>query len=69
MDLGQALDGLAQYIPSEHEGAVEAAWYVGMAATELVERVTELERAVESQRIDLAALTRRVEQLDGASGR
>jgi len=26
-------------------------------------------RAVESQRIDLAALTRRVERLDGASGR
>jgi hypothetical protein len=69
MDLRKALDNLAQYIPSEHEGAREAAWHVGMAATELVDRVTELERLAESQRIELLTLTRRVERVDGASAR
>jgi len=68
MDLREALDDLAQYIPAD-AGATLPMWEVRMAASALVDRVAELERAVESQRIDLAALTRRVERLDGASGR
>jgi len=69
MDLRAALDGLAQYIPSEHEGAAEAAWQVAMAVSELLDRVGALERTVESQYIDLLALTHRVERLDGVSER
>jgi hypothetical protein len=69
MDLREALDELAQYIPSEHGGTREAAWHVGMAASDLLTRVAELERLAESQRIELLTLTRRVERLDGVSGR
>jgi hypothetical protein len=68
MDLREALDNLAQYIPAD-AGATTPMWEVRMAAGALVDRVTELERQVESQRVDMAALAERVRRLDGSSGR
>ena len=67
MDLREALDNLAQYVTDADARAMEAD--VAEMAGALVARVTELERQVESQRIELLALTRRVERMDGASAR
>jgi len=67
MDLRSTLDGLAQCVPDADARAVVAD--AAEMANALVGRVAELERQAEAQRIDLLALTRRVERMDGASGR
>lgn len=67
MDLRGALDGLAQHVPDADARALVAD--VAEMAGALAGRVIELERQVESLRIDMLALGRRLGRMDGASGR
>lgn len=67
MDIRTALDGFLPYIPDD--GSRAALREVGAQVSVFVGQVDELARQVESLRIDVLALTRRVERLDGASGR